>query len=108
MIWALGLIAPFLAFVALINFRVNAKRRALPPVQIESTLRDHTPPVATPEIPEDAPETSPNVDVSNAAVEKLRGTMEDGDENIFVVLQVALDEVVRAGHSLEVCTLGLT
>ena len=59
MIWALGLIAPFLAFVALLNFRVKVKRRALCPVQVEGEPRDETHPVATRNVPEAAAKTGP-------------------------------------------------
>jgi len=33
--------------------------------------------------------------------------MERGNENLFIPLQIALAELVRVGHSLEVCTLDL-
>jgi len=107
MIWALGLIAPFFAFVALLNFRVKVKRRALCPVQVEDKPRDETHPVATPNIPEAAAKTAPVAGESSSPFDQLRGAMERGNENLFIPLQTALVELVRVSHSLEVCTLDL-
>jgi len=109
MICAHGLIAPFRAFVALINFRAKAKRHAPPPVQVESEPRDDTHPVATPEVSKATIETRPIVRGLDSVFDELRGAMDGGDENIFRLLQIALEVLVMEGLSFEVCsTLNLT
>jgi len=108
MIWALGLFAPFLVFVALIDFRMKTKRRALRTAQVESKQRDDTLPGATPEVPEIVTKPAPIVDDTNSVFDDLRCAMEGDSENLFVPLEVALVELVRVGRSLKVYTLNLT
>ena len=52
-------------------------------------------------------EAAPIVDDSNSVLYKLRGAMENGDTNLFELLQIALDELVKIGHS-EASSLDLT
>ena len=102
MIWALGLIAPFLVFAALINFRVRAKRRALHPIQVQGELREATQQV-TPPGAASAPQQITSI-VKNAqpALEELRRMIEEDDAKFFVPLQAALIELIKVGRSLQV------
>ena len=102
MIWALSLIAPLIAFVALMKFGVKPKRRALPPVQEAVDPHDDRYPVATPEVPEAVTKNAPVIYDPNSVFDKLRGAMDGGDTSLFAPLQIALDELVRVCRSLEV------
>jgi len=122
---ALELIAPFLVFVALIDFRRRARRRVLAPVQLqpEGGLREPTREVAPLESSEPIrpsaphfgtescrlpysilsyPQTTPAAKDTDSAFDKLRRAMEDNHANHFALLEAALTELVRVGRSLEV------
>jgi len=86
---------------------LKTKRRALRHIQAEGDPRDGTRPVATPEVSGSATRAAPVVVDSSCAFHELRGSMEHGNENLFVPVQLALVELVRVGRSLEVCTLEL-
>ena len=108
MIWALGLIAPFLVFAALIGLRTKAKSRALHLIQAESERRDNAHPAAPPEAPEAVTRAAPVAEDNWSAFDRLRGAMGSGDASLFAPLQIALVELVRVGRTLEVRTPFLT
>ena len=101
MIWALGLIAPFLVFFALINLRKRARRRALPPIQVPREVHDTTQ-VAPPESARPIQQTSQTIASAKSVFDELRSAMEDDDVNLFAPLHVALASLVTVGRSLEV------
>ena len=103
MIWALEFIAPLIVFVALIDFRRRARRRALRPVQLQGGLREPAHDLAQLESPEPVPHTTPAAEDTHQAFDKLRRAMEDDDANIFALLQAALSDLIRVGRSFEVC-----
>jgi len=49
----------------------------------------------------------PVVGDTNSVFDELRGAMDSGDTNLFEPLQIALDHLVKVGHS-EVSSLDLT
>jgi len=102
MIWALGLIAPFLVFAALINFRVRAKRRALHPIQVQVELCEATQQVAPPGGAGATQQTTSTIKNAQPALQELRRLMEEDDAKLFVPLQVALIELIKVGRSLQV------
>ena len=101
MIWALGLIAPFLVFFALINLRKRARRRALPPIQVPREVHDATQ-VAPLESAGPIQQTSQTIASAKSVFDELRSAMEDDDVNLFAPLYVALASLVMVGRSLEV------
>jgi len=105
MIWALGLIAPFLVFVALIGLRAKAKRR---PVQDQWELREHEQTAAPLEAPEPTIPTPQIPDETRSAFDELRASMDAVDANLCAPLLAALVCVNGVCRSFAVRMLCLT
>jgi len=108
MIWALGLIAPFLVFVALTGFRARVKDRAERLVQMQSGLREAAHPPATQDTSDSITPTIPVVTESHSAFDKLRDAMKDDVYNLFGPLHIALVDLIELVRSLQVRTGDLT
>jgi len=100
MIWTFGLVVPFLVFFALARFRVRARRRALPHVEVPS---DAAPLRAT----SSSRQNIVAIEPASSPLDALRDAMKQGDTNIFAPLHVALVDLIRHGRRLEVHTPGL-
>jgi len=95
MIWTFGLVVPFLVFFALARFRVTARRRALPHVQVPS---DAAPLRAT----GSSRQNMVAIEPASFPLDALRDTMKLDDTNLFAPLHVALVDLIRHGRCLEV------
>ena len=107
MIWTFTSIAPLLVFTALIGFLERARRRALPHTRLRNELHGNAPPAAPSESTERITRMKPANHITQSAFHVLQAVMERGNEDLFAPLQIALVDLVRVGHSIEVCTLDL-